>query len=909
VVGNMPLLYAQKSVAISVDNGTPGIVDPGDVLRYTISVSNSGATPATNAVLTDLVPQNTTYVANSVTLNGIAIPDNGGSPLIGGLPVSSSDRTPPLPVTGAGIVSPGGAATVMFSVRVNAGVPSGTVISNQGSVTTTELPTLLTDSDGNPSNGYQPTLVVVGNGQQLTITKQVAVVGGGTADIGSELEYVVHVTNIGAVPATNVLITDTLPAQLSYVLGSASLNNSSAGINVAAQVITANYSAVYGNLPSNGTAVLRFHANIASGSIGMTVTNTAQVTWNTPAQSASASASIDIGGTPGSAAVNGRLWHDANFNNTADSGERTLSGWTVQVYRNNTLLGYVASDSYGSYRMSGLAPTTTPADQYEVRFRAPGATTTTALLGRASSAFTNGLQRITGITAPSGSNLQNLNLPIHPNGVVYNSVTRTPVAGATVTMLRASTKTALPAGCFDDPAQQNQVTLASGYYKFDMNFSDPSCPSGADYLIQVTPPSSGYGPMPSRIIPPSTSDATLPFSVPPCPGTVDDAIPSTLTYCEAQASEFAPGTNVPAGSAGTTYYLHFTISNAGPGSVELFNNHIPIDPPLNAAVSITKTASTYYVTKGGMVPYTITVKNTLGAMFPNATIVDTFPPGFKYVSGSARYDGKPLEPTMTTSDLRFTNVSLSSTDQHVIRLMLIAGAGVREGSYVNSAQVMNGTPGEAVSPVATATVRIVPDPTLDCTDIIGKVFDDVNADGYPDEGEKGLGGVRIVSARGLIATTDKYGRFHITCAAIPNEDRGSNFILKLDDRTLPTGYRVTTENPLVRRVTRGKAIKYNFGAALHRVVRFDIADGAFEPGTTVIRAQWKPRIEMLLAEMRKAPSILRISYLGDAEDPAVAKARTEAVKREIAARWEQGSYRLTIETEVFWRRGGPPERR
>jgi hypothetical protein len=211
-----------------------------------------------------------------------------------------------------------------------------------------------------------------------------------------------------------------------------------------------------------------------------------------------------------------------------------------------------------------------------------------------------------------------------------------------------------------------------------------------------------------------------------------------------------------------------------------------------------------------------------------------------------------------------------------------------------------------MSNVATATVRIVPDTTMDCTDIIGKVFDDVNANGYPDPGEKGLGGVRIVSARGLIATTDKEGRYHITCAAIPNEDWGSNFILKLDDRSLPAGYRVTTENPLVHRLTRGKAIKFNFGATLHRVVRLDVADGVFEPGSIEMRSHWKPRIEMLLSELREAPAILRISYLADVEDQAVVKARTKAVKREIADRWQQGSYDLKIETEIFWRRGGPP---
>ena len=35
------------------------------------------------------------------------------------------------------------------------------------------------------------------------------------------------------------------------------------------------------------------------------------------------------------------------------------------------------------------------------------------------------LQRITGIAVPSGSNLQNLNLPLTPNGVVYSQNNKT----------------------------------------------------------------------------------------------------------------------------------------------------------------------------------------------------------------------------------------------------------------------------------------------------------------------------------------------------------------------------------------------------------------------------------------------------------------------------------------------------
>ncbi len=194
--------------------------------------------------------------------------------------------------------------------------------------------------------------------------------------------------------------------------------------------------------------------------------------------------------------------------------------------------------------------------------------------------------------------------------------------------------------------------------------------------------------------------------------------------------------------------------------------------------------------------------------------------------------------------------------------------------------------------------------------MIGKVFDDRNLNGFQDSGEDGLPGVRVVTARGLIATTDEHGRFHITCAVVPDEDRGSNFILKLDDRSLPTGYRVTTENPRVQRATRGKMMRFNFGATIHHVVSLDLADGVFEPDSTEMRLQWIPRIPRLMEELKKSPSVLRLSYLADVEPEAIVRKRLDFLKKEIERQWalSKGGYRLTIETEVFWRRGGPPGR-
>jgi hypothetical protein len=204
----------------------------------------------------------------------------------------------------------------------------------------------------------------------------------------------------------------------------------------------------------------------------------------------------------------------------------------------------------------------------------------------------------------------------------------------------------------------------------------------------------------------------------------------------------------------------------------------------------------------------------------------------------------------------------------------------------------------------------VPDPTFDCSDVIGKVFDDKNLNAYQDEGEEGIADVRVITAKGLEITTDNHGRFHLACAVVPNPDRGSNFIIKLDERSLPSGYRITTENPRVVRATRGKMVKFNFGAAIHRVVRLDMADAVFEKGTTEMRPQWLPRLDLLITELAKDPSLLRLSYLAENESESEVDDRLDAVKEEIENRWEELNccYQLVIETEVFWRKGGPPDK-
>ena len=86
---------------------------------------------------------------------------------------------------------------------------------------------------------------------------------------------------------------------------------------------------------------------------------------------------------------------------------------------------------------------------------------------------------------------------------------------------------------------------------------------------------------------------------------------------------------------------------------------------------------------------------------------------------------------------------MTADGRHTLELLLVVGAGVGEGEFVNRAQAMNRATGAAMSFEATATVRIVPDVDFDCTDVIGMFFDDANRNGLKDLDEAGISGLRV----------------------------------------------------------------------------------------------------------------------------------------------------------------------
>ena len=170
-------------------------------------------------------------------------------------------------------------------------------------------------------------------------------------------------------------------------------------------------------------------------------------------------------------------------------------------------------------------------------------------------------------------------------------------------------------------------------------------------MIQLVPPGSNFVGGVSELIPPATDRSTFPFDVPACAGSTDDAVIVTTDFCEVQASEFAPAVSARARSAATVYHSRLRLDDSRePGSAQLFNNHIPLDPILGGAVSISKTTPMLNVTRGQLIPYVITASNSFGVDLQDVSIIDRFPAGFRYVEGSARLDDVATEQEVQSPD-------------------------------------------------------------------------------------------------------------------------------------------------------------------------------------------------------------------------------------------------------------------
>src|SRR2546425_1235308 len=179
-VSSAPLLSVSKT-------DSPDPVAAGGNLTYALSYSNTGNANATGVVLTDTVPANATFVSATA-----------GGAFASGVVTWS-----------VGNLAAGASGSVQMVVRVASPLANGTLINNSGlTIASNELGTLAGQT-ATTTVGSAPVLVDSASDAPDPVAA------------GGNLTYTLSYSNTGNANATGVVITDTVPANTTFVSATA----------------------------------------------------------------------------------------------------------------------------------------------------------------------------------------------------------------------------------------------------------------------------------------------------------------------------------------------------------------------------------------------------------------------------------------------------------------------------------------------------------------------------------------------------------------------------------------------------------------------------------------------------------------------------------------------------------------
>ena len=243
----------------------------GETVRYRIHVKNSGNTTLKNVVVRDILPTGLTYVKGSTTIVNTAHPKG----------VELSDGI----VTDKGInlgdYASGAGAWLYFNATVDKAVAE--------KCNNSTLRNVVETSAGTSTGTKQDTADVYVEGKTCVdgfkIDKMVKLPSENewhetvTATAGTNVDYRIRFTNTGNTTLNNVVIVDTLPANLSYVKGSSKIDG-----KALADGVVSDKGVNIGSVAAGKTVTITFKALVNSilkdKCEDSTLTNTAKGKYN-----------------------------------------------------------------------------------------------------------------------------------------------------------------------------------------------------------------------------------------------------------------------------------------------------------------------------------------------------------------------------------------------------------------------------------------------------------------------------------------------------------------------------------------------------------------------------------------------------------------------------------------------------
>ncbi|HEY3322176.1 MAG TPA: Ig-like domain-containing protein [Planctomycetota bacterium] len=297
---NVSAEQADLSLSKTVDNPTPNL---GSNVLFTITVSNAGPDAATNIAVTDVLPVGLAFMSSDDATYDPSAPDNVWD-----------------------IASLASGASV--SLHITATVTGTSAITNTAS---------LTADQPDPTPPQPASVSLTPAYADLSLSKTV---DNATPNLGSNVLFTITVSNAGPDAATNIAVTDVLPAGLSFVSSDDATYDPSAPDNI-------------WNIPSlasGSSAALHITATVTGTSA---LTNTATLTADQPDPTPPQPAAVTLTPVipPDAADDAYTVAHDTDLNVAAPGvlSNDTLNGGAISGHTDPANGSLVAWNADGSF--------------------------------------------------------------------------------------------------------------------------------------------------------------------------------------------------------------------------------------------------------------------------------------------------------------------------------------------------------------------------------------------------------------------------------------------------------------------------------------------------------------------------------------------------------------------------------
>jgi len=753
----------------------------GDVIEWTLSVTNGGDGAAESVTLADALSPRVTYVDGSLRLDGRSLSDR-----------SDADEGEALDRRVAvrlGLIGPRQTKTLSFATRVDAGPE----VVNQAQLFAAGLPSERSDADGDDTNGDAPTRVTIGRAPTRALGATLSVSGAQTRVVGpgDAIAVEINLRNVGTLAVDAAELEVDVPEGVEV----AALT----GPQPAGRVLLAprlwRWSGQ--SLSVGAVATLSVRAIVGAGPNQRCFTARYAAAGVAPAQTPLAC--VDVRGALRGRA--GRVFEDVD-----DDGRFTQG---VDL-------------THGGLRVSAVAaggpidaPTTSAATSADGTFALePVAAGPIELSVRSASGVLWRRARFEGDATP-------LDVAVTPSGRVYDAVSGRTLDGARLRVARwvAGRLAPLEPGDLEDASQGDQATSAGGAYRV-------VAARPGEYVLIVEDASGGYT-WPSTLRPalvsppPANGEALATVSVP--------AVGASMPWTARLVARTVPGSlrrnHLPLDprqalvrALARALEPRVTRGHIATFEVELLNasardlrydsstgkGGLFVRASPEGALAYVPRSATWWRVEGGQ-------ERPLGAYEPAGGTALLF--GAAQGQGAARR-ARPMDlPAGQALRLRWQMTAL--------------GDG---GGTAGVLTEVVGPEGQALTAAARASISVTDDAVFDRGFVLGRVFCDDNGDGRADRGERGIPGAVVETQSGRAATTDATGRF-----SLDGLEPGGH-VFKVDAEAAVPGGAFSGEHSVYRALTPGLPVQVEMGL----VCALDSTDAQPASPGPPLRVEWPP---------------------------------------------------------------------